>query len=143
MRDAVFVDTWAWVALGHRRDSRHEEIVRVFRRLHKKKPKLLTSDYLLNETLNTIFRRERFAEAVTFMEGIFASATRGGMLTIERVTEARFSQSWKLRVRFHDKPDISFTDLTSMVIMQELSVRQIVTDDAHFSPVGMNFRKLP
>jgi predicted nucleic acid-binding protein len=142
MRDTVFVDTWGWVALGHRRDSKHEEIVSFFRRLHKKKPKLLTSDYVLNETLNMIFRRERFAEAVTFMEGIFAFATRG-MLTIERVTEARFSQAWKLRLRFHDKPDISFTDLTSMVIMQELNVRQIVTDDAHFSHVGMNFRKLP
>jgi predicted nucleic acid-binding protein len=142
MRDAVFVDPWAWVALGHRRDSRHKEIVRFFRRLNKKKPKLLTSDYVLNETLNLIFRRERFAEAVTFMEGIFASATRE-MLTIERVTDARFTEAWKLRLRFHDKPDISFTDLTSMVIVQELGIRQIVTDDAHFSYVGINFRALP
>ncbi len=26
MADAVLIDTWGWLALGHRRDSHHQEI---------------------------------------------------------------------------------------------------------------------
>ena len=33
MGDRVFVDTWGWVALGHKKDSRHKEIVRYYREI--------------------------------------------------------------------------------------------------------------
>jgi len=26
MLEAVFIDTWGWLALGHRRDARHREV---------------------------------------------------------------------------------------------------------------------
>jgi predicted nucleic acid-binding protein len=142
MKDSVFVDTWAWVAHGHRKDSRHKEVAQLFGKLRRKKSPLYTSDYVLSETLNLLFRRELFAEAVRFAEGLFEDAGRGS-LVIERVTPARFAEAWRLRLRFRDKPDISFTDLTSMVIMEELGLVQVFTDDAHFTHVGMGFHKLP
>jgi len=60
-----------------------------------------------------------------------------------RINEERFSQTEKLRSRFLDKPLISFTDLTSMVIMRELDITKILTEDAHFIHVGMGFQLLP
>ncbi|MCL5995064.1 MAG: hypothetical protein M1546_03285 [Chloroflexi bacterium] len=48
-----------------------------------------------------------------------------------------------LRLKFSDKPDISFTDLTSMVVMTELGITQIMTADAHFTHVGMGFQCVP
>ena len=54
------------------------------------------------------------------MEGLLASAA-GGYL-IERITRARFARAWQLRLRYDDKPRISFTDLTSFVVMQETQV---------------------
>ena len=39
--------------------------------------------------------------------------------------------------------DISFTDLTSMAVMQELEITDILTGDAHFTHVGMNFVLFP
>jgi predicted nucleic acid-binding protein len=62
---------------------------------------------------------------------------------IEHVTPERFSRAWRLRLRYRDKPRISFTDLTSFVVMRELGLRQVLTGDAHFEQVGFNFSKLP
>jgi uncharacterized protein len=42
-----------------------------------------------------------------------------------------------------DKPRISFTDLTTMIIMTELEVVDILTADVHFTHVGLGFRLLP
>jgi len=49
----------------------------------------------------------------------------------------------ELRKRFRDKPDISFTDLTTMSIMSELQIEAVVSEDNHFLHVGMGFRLLP
>ncbi|MGE0826257.1 MAG: type II toxin-antitoxin system VapC family toxin [Candidatus Binatia bacterium] len=142
MADAVLIDTWGWLALGHRRDSRHQEIKALYQQLRREGARLYTTDYVLDEVMTLIFRRESFAEAVSFMEGIF-QASQEGRLVIERVTSERFTAAWKLRKRFHDKPKISFTDLTSMVIMQDRNIKKVLTDDDHFTHVGMNLQKIP
>ena len=59
------------------------------------------------------------------------------------MTSERFLAAWSLRKRFQDKPDISFTDLSSMALMVERGIQQIVTDDDHFLHVGMGFQKIP
>jgi predicted nucleic acid-binding protein len=44
-------------------------------------------------------------------------------------------------MKFQDKPRISFTDLTSMVVMTEMGITSILTQDEHFTQVGMGFQK--
>jgi predicted nucleic acid-binding protein len=142
MPDRPFVDTWGWMALGHRREPRHREIRTYYQQLRAQHSIVYTSDYVLDEVITLLFRRAAFAEAVHFLEGLFTAAERGH-LRIERMTSERFAAAWRLRQRFQDKPRISFTDLTSMIIMQEHDVRQIVTEDEHFFHVGMGFLKVP
>jgi len=48
-----------------------------------------------------------------------------------------------LRKKYQDKPDISFTDFTSFVIMQELAINRVFTGDAHFEKVNLGFEILP
>ena len=48
-----------------------------------------------------------------------------------------------LRLKYLDKPQISFTDLTSMLIMQEFDIYRILTEDAHFTQVGLGFQLEP
>jgi predicted nucleic acid-binding protein len=55
----------------------------------------------------------------------------------------RFTRAWALRKQLDDKPNISFTDLTSMVIMQERHIVQVLTEDAHFAQVGLGFSLVP
>jgi uncharacterized protein len=60
-----------------------------------------------------------------------------------QIDEIRFIQAQNLRLKYLDKPQISFTDLTSMVVMQELSIEQVLTEDAHFIQVGLGFERVP
>ena len=59
------------------------------------------------------------------------------------MTPERFEKAIAMRYRFQDKPRISFTDLTSMVVMSEQRIEEILTEDDHFLHVGMGFRKVP
>ncbi len=69
MPKAVFIDTWGWLALGHRRDARHQEVKALYQALQKEGSLCYTTDYVLDETITLLFRREVFEEAIRFMEG--------------------------------------------------------------------------
>jgi len=140
--EPVFVDTWGWMSLGHQRDPRHSEVKQVFQEFRHHGIPIYTSDYVLNELITLLFRRESFGEAVRFVNGILtASALKH--VRIEQVTSDRFFAAWALRKRYQDKPGISFTDLTSMVIMKERGIRLVLTEDEHFIKIGMEFSKIP
>lgn len=89
-----------------------------------------------------MFKRMPFEQAKKFMEHLDA-AIQTGYLNLEPVTVNRFEKAKGLRLKYQDKPDISFTDLTSIVIMQELKISRILTEDEHFIQVGMNFKLVP
>jgi len=138
----VFIDTWGWLALGHRRDVHHREINALYKELRSGGSSIYTTDYVFDEVMTLLFRREEFEEAVRFMEGIFL-AVEAGQLIVERITSDRFASAWRLRKRLQDKPKVSFTDLTSMIVMKEHGIKDALTEDQHFIQVGMGFRRLP
>ena len=142
MAASVFVDTWGWVELGHRRAPRHDEVRRFYASLVQQRVAIITTDYVLDETLTLLFRREVFQEATRFVEAIFSAAEQG-RLVIERITSDRFANAWLLRQQFQDKPTISFTDLTSMVVMRDLGITDVLTEDDHFQQIGLGFRCVP
>ena len=79
---------------------------------------------------------------VKFGEAIF-EAQKIGSLVIEPIDPDRFDKAWKLRLRYKDKPRVSFTDLTSFVVMRESHIRRVLTADAHFGQIGLGFRTIP
>jgi predicted nucleic acid-binding protein len=98
----VFVDTWGWMALGYRREPRHTEVKRIYQALRSHEVPLYTSDYVLDELITLLFRREVFEEALRFVEGIMEAASLG-QVRIERVTLDRFSAAWALRQELVEK----------------------------------------
>ncbi len=142
MAASVFIDTWGWTELGHRRAPRHDEVRRFYHDLVQQRVAVYTTDYVLDETITLLFRREVFDEAVRFLEAVLSAAEQG-RLVIERMTSERFARAWTLRRQFQDKPTISFTDLASMVVMQELGIADVLTEDEHFTQVGLGFRRVP
>ncbi len=101
-----------------------------------------TTDYILDETFTLLFRRVHFKEAKHSLD-IIDLAIKKGYLRLERITAERFEKTKGLRIKFRDKPRISFTDLTTMVVMTELQITDILTEDDHFTHVGMGFQKIP
>jgi predicted nucleic acid-binding protein len=96
----------------------------------------------MDETITLLFRWLPFETAKTGLERI-EKAAREGYLRLERITQDRFEKAKRLRLKFRDKPLISFTDLTSMVVMQERRLKQILTEDDHFTHVGMGLERVP
>ena len=140
--ERLFIDTWGWLVLANARDPRYED-VRALRAAAAGRPGAwVTTDCVLDETITRLFSAVPFAEARSFLDGIFEAA-RQDLLDIEHVTPERFSRAWRLRLRYQDKPRVSFTDLTSLAVMRELGLRHVLTGDAHFEQAGMGFVRLP
>jgi len=135
----LFVDTWGWLALADRRDAKHGFVADCYRERSKLSRQVVTSNFVLDELLTLLFVRLPFAEAARFANAVFASPS----VTTELVTPERFKAAMALRLKFADKPKISFTDFTSMVIMKELAISEVLTADNHFVQVGMGFHILP
>jgi uncharacterized protein len=134
----LFVDTWGWLALAEPLDRKHAAALRCYEE-YSRSGRVVTSNYVLDETITLLFLRLRFDAAYDFSKAILESS----FIAVEAVTEARFRKAFDLRRRFADKPSISFTDLTSITIMTELKMTDILTADAHFAHVGLGFQLLP
>ena len=134
----LFVDTWGWVTFSSRRETRHHE-VNAF--LTGFRGRVYTSDYVLDETITLLYARYPHQAEAAVREILTLIAQ--GHINLERITDDRFAAAWQLRQRYSDKPDISFTDLASMVVMQERGITQILTHDAHFMHVGLGLLRVP
>lgn len=131
-----------WIVLGNKRGTRHIELTNFYSSWNDQKGVSYTTDYVLDETFTLLFRRVPFTEAKDSLE-VIDLAIKEGYLRLERITAERFEKAKGLRMKFKDKPRISFTDFTTMVVMAEIGITDIITEDDHFSQVGMVFQKIP
>jgi uncharacterized protein len=138
----LFIDTWGWVALHNKREIRHEEVKSYYQQHRLSGRTFFATDYVLDETLTLIFRRLPLQLAKISMESI-NKAIAQGYLHVEWITPLRFEEAKTMRKKYQDKPGISFTDLTSMVVMKEIGVVDILTADDHFEHVGLGFQLKP
>ncbi len=136
------MDTWAWLVLANDRDPHFQSVSRIRADVAGHANNWITTDYVLDETMTRLFSVTPFARARRFTEAIFEASSQG-LVDIEHVTPERFSDAWRLRLRYRDKPRISFTDLTSFVVMRELGLQQVLTGDSHFEQVGLGFIRVP
>ncbi len=142
MEEELFIDTWGWLVIHNKREPQHIEVNKFYRKFRAHGGTIYTTDYVLDETLTLLFRRLSFSVAGEAMS-ILDNAIKQGYLKVERISPQRFEKAKELRLKYQDKPEISFTDLTSMVVMKELDLISILTDDDHFIRVGMGFSKSP
>jgi predicted nucleic acid-binding protein len=94
---------------------------------------LITTDFVVDETLTLIRLRLGLAAANAWWEQIDGS----GRLRWERVENDRFERARHLFFQYRDK-DLSFTDCTSFAIMRELKLTTVLTTDGQFRQVGFD-----
>ena len=138
---ALLVDTWGWLALRDKGDAQHREAVSAFEE-ELRAGRVVTTDFVLDETFTLLFRRlaaQKARESVEFL----MEAVEAGSVVLVPISALRFREAVKLRLKFRDKPEISFTDFTSMVVMRELQVKRILTEDRHFVQAGLGFERVP
>jgi uncharacterized protein len=99
-------------------------------------------NFVLSELINYLYDALPAVQAQTFINSLLSAADTGVHLLIH-VSSQQFRRAWQMRQKYHDKPEISFVDFTSMVVMQDLGITEVFTGDDHFRQVGLGFRLVP
>ncbi|MBL8526807.1 MAG: PIN domain-containing protein [Burkholderiales bacterium] len=132
----VFVDTSGWMACADAGDPAHDRTCEARDGALKQGNVLITTDYVIDETLTLIRKRLGIAAAKRWWEQIEGTSR----LRWEWVGVARFEAAHGLFFRYRDK-GYSFTDCTSFAVMHELKLKQALATDDHFRQ--MRFDVLP
>ena len=133
---AVFVDTGGWMACADRADPGHSACTAARDATLEAGRTLITTDFVVDETLTLIRFRLGLAAAHAWWQQIDESAR----LRWERVEHDRFEKARNLFFQYRDK-GLSFTDCASIAVMRELKLTTVISTDRHFHQVG--FEVLP
>lgn len=127
----LFVDTAGWIAAADSAD-RYNEAVRLARDAWMKQGGgLLTTDYVIDETMTMLRLRMGIDAAEAWWNQLEGSA----LVRIEWMNAARIDRARSFFFRYRDKT-FSFTDCASFTVMRELRLRQALTLDSHFRQAG-------
>lgn len=124
----IFADTGGWFAVSVRADENYASAVDWFR---QNRQPLLTTDYLVDETLTLLKSRRQEAVAQSLGRQFFD----GSLATIYYLTEDDIRQAWQVFAQYADK-EWSFTDCTSKVVMEKFGITQAFAFDHHFRQFG-------
>lgn len=124
----IFVDTGAWFALVVPTDPDHTAAVAWF---DVNRAPILTSDYVVDETLTLLRARGEHQRAVAMGRRFFA----GQIARVHHLSEGDVIEAWRIFERFSDK-DWSFTDCTSKLLIEQLGIAYAFVFDGHFRQFG-------
>jgi hypothetical protein len=124
----IFVDSSAWFAIYSLRDANHSVAAATIQSIHEQ---LVTSDYIIDETLTLLRARGENRLALVFGQRVIQDS----WARIVRIEDQDFSAAWSLFQSFQDK-HWSFTDCTSRVVMERLGIQRAFAFDDHFRQFG-------
>ena len=128
--NTVFVDTGAWYALTDRKDPDHAAVTEAFR---EHRDRLLTSNYILDETLTLV----RFRLGWRVAHRLGETLRTGGLARVERISPRDEESAWAIFSTWSDKA-FSFTDCTSFALCERLRVRLCLAIDQDFRSFGLH-----
>ena len=130
-REAVFVDSGAWIALALVRDPLHARAVEAWDQIAAQRAHLHTSVPIILETFTFLDRHARRDVALAWKD----SLEELGGLRVLTCSAAEMREAW----RYFTRPDLhklSAVDATSFVLMARRGIRAAFTFDHHFASVG-------
>lgn len=128
---AVFVDTGAWVALRYGRDQHHARARALLRRLQADGVGLVTTEWVLAETVTLLKARGAVDHALALGEALQA----GHLGHVVDSTPERRRRAWELFVRYRDRR-VGWVDCASFAVMEELGLAQFFGFDGDFVRAG-------
>lgn len=131
LRDKIFVDTGAWIALALVRDPLHERAKEIWEKIIPRIASYYTSIPIVLETFTFLERNTNRHVALMWKDSL-AKVSR---LRIVTCTNTDMEQAWD----YFDRKDLhklSAVDATSFVLMNRLKIRVAFTFDHHFAVAG-------
>jgi predicted nucleic acid-binding protein len=130
----IFADTGGWYATFIPEDRDYAAASGWF---STNRQPLLTTDYIVDETLTLLRSRQQNAVAQALGKRFFS----GSLATVYYLTEDDIRQGWQVFSQYADK-EWSFTDCTSKVVMEKFGITEAFAFDHHFRQFG-NVTALP
>jgi uncharacterized protein len=124
----IFVDTGAWFASIVPSDADH---VAAMRWLNQNSESLLTTDYVVDETLTLLRSRGEMQRSLDLGAAFFS----GALATLHYLTPNDIQQTWSVFRQYSDK-NWSFTDCSSKVVTERLQISVAFAFDHHFRQFG-------
>jgi predicted nucleic acid-binding protein len=131
MTGAVFVDSFAWIAAINKSDNYHEISLRILEELLNRQAKLVTTNYVVVETINALSKVEFRRTVIEFIDKLGKSPR----VQIVKITDEIYNNAWTLYQQRMDK-DWGITDCTSFEVMRMFNIERAFTSDKHFEQAG-------
>lgn len=131
-----FIDTSYLLTLELANDQNHQAAQTHWKSLLLSSPALVTTSYVLSETITYLNSRSYHARAVRVGYSLLSSPS----VQFVYVDEPLFYAGWNYFQQYQDKT-YSLTDCISFIIMQQRNVRIALTFDQHFVQAG--FKREP
>lgn len=131
MGSEIFIDTSGFFALLTTRDRHHTQARRILQQAAKSQRRLVSTDYVLDETATLLVARGVPHLAAPFFQRVFDSQA----CAVHWTDAAQFAivQDFFLK---HVDQEWSFTDCASFCVMRDQKIREALTNDQHFAAAG-------
>ena len=131
---STFLDSCFFVALLNTRDEQHKKAKNFLNKL--KKPEfgsLLTTDYIVDEVLTTIWAHTRRKDLV--IKAYNTTCQKPEFVKFKKIENKHFKLSWEKWEHLAEWPKrpLSFTDCTILAFMELENIKHLVTFDDEFS----------
>lgn len=130
----VFVDSSAFVALNNETDAHARAASQIAAHLADRHIQLITSNFVIAESLTIISQRTKRSQAVAF--GLEVE----DVTTVIRITLQQEKDAFERFARIRQK-DVSFIDCTCFVVCEELGIKDVFTFDTDFAKQGFKLIK--
>lgn len=130
---SIFIDTSFLCAFYNKNDSQFDKSNTYIELLNNRK--LYTSNFVLLEAYTVLSQRVSKKVALEF--GKIINDIEG--ITTIRIDESTENNAWEIFEKITDK-DMSYVDCSSIAIMHEYSIKQILTFDSHLKKHSKQFR---
>jgi predicted nucleic acid-binding protein len=132
---SLFIDTGGFLAKEIAADQHHGRATGFWRRIEEHRPRLYSSEHVLDETTTLLARRTSYAWAAEWGRDVLASG-----IELIPAEKADLSAAFIFMKKFADQ-SVSYTDCISFVLMKKQGLRDVCGFDGHFIAAG--FRLLP
>ncbi|MCG2692226.1 PIN domain-containing protein [Microgenomates group bacterium] len=131
MAETVFLDSSFFKGLIDPKDDFYQLAGKIWQKLREKSGSLVTSNFIVDETLTLLRSRCNLDTAIKFRNML---AENSQIVKIMRVTVDDEAKAWQWFVKNWSK--LSFTDCVSFAVMKRLGLRRAAAFDEHFKRAG-------
>lgn len=125
------MDSFAWIATINKSDNYHEICLGILEELLNNQAKLITTNYVVVETINSLSKVDFRKTVIEFIDKLEKSPS----VQIIKITDEIYHNAWTFYKQRMDK-DWVITDCTSFEVMRAFNIKKAFTNDKHFEQAG-------